>query len=140
MSVLLPMGMAGQKWQSSISKVYIPNPTYLPRYTGNGNDSGDKVTIKASQSQVSPNNARHLGTDGDSGTATAHRQANGTYLFSVNHKAAYITFAPYYSKEKLDNSVSITNIRVTANEILQELIPLTIMAYRHQLFIILLKA
>jgi hypothetical protein len=92
------------------------NPTYLLRYTGNGNDSGDKVTIKASQSQVSPNNARHLGTDGDSGTATAHRQANGTYLFSVNHKAAYITFAPYYSKEKLDNSVSITNIRVTANE------------------------
>ena len=92
------------------------NPTYLLRYTGNGNDSGDKVTIKASQSQVSPNNARHLGTDGDCGTATAHRQANGTYLFSVNHKAAYITFAPYYSKEKLDNSVSITNIRVTANE------------------------
>ena len=92
------------------------NPTYLLRYTGNGNDSGDKITIKASQSQVSPNNARHLGTDGDCGTATAHRQANGTYLFSVNHKAAYITFAPYYSKEKLDNSVSITNIRVTANE------------------------
>ena len=92
------------------------NPTYLLRYTGNGNDSGDKVTIKASQSQVSPNNARLLGTDGDCGTATAHRQANGTYLFSVNHKAAYITFAPYYSKEKLDNSVSITNIRVTANE------------------------
>ena len=92
------------------------NPTYLLRYTGNGNDSGDKVTIKASQSQVNPNNARHLGTDGDCGTATAHRQANGTYLFSVNHKAAYITFAPYYSKEKLDNSVSITNIRVTANE------------------------
>ena len=92
------------------------NPTYLLRYTGNGNYSGDKVTIKASQSQVSPNNARHLGTDGDCGTATAHRQANGTYLFSVNHKAAYITFAPYYSKEKLDNSVSITNIRVTANE------------------------
>ena len=92
------------------------NPTYLLRYTGNGNDSGDKVTIKALQSQVSPNNARHLGTDGDCGTATAHRQANGTYLFSVNHKAAYITFAPYYSKEKLDNSVSITNIRVTANE------------------------
>ena len=92
------------------------NPTYLLRYTGNGNDSGDKVTIKALQSQVSPNNARHLGTDGDCGTATAHRQANGTYLFSVNHKAAYITFAPYYSKEKLDNSVSIMNIRVTANE------------------------
>lgn len=92
------------------------NPTYLLRYTGNGNDSGDKVTIKASQSQVNPNNARHLGIDGDCGTATAHRQANGTYLFSVNHKAAYITFAPYYSKEKLDNSVSITNIRVTANE------------------------
>ena len=92
------------------------NPTYLLRYTGNGNDSGDKVTIKASQSQVNPNNARHLGTDGDCGTATAHRQANGSYLFSVNHKAAYITFAPYYSKEKLDNSVSITNIRVTANE------------------------
>ena len=112
--------VANGNGRAEMAKFYFQgvytSPTYLLRYTGNGNDSGDKVTIKASQSQVNPNNARHLGTDGDCGTATAHRQANGTYLFSVNHKAAYITFAPYYSKEKLDNSVSITNIRVTANE------------------------
>jgi len=91
-------------------------PDYLLRYTGNGNNSSDRVTIKASQSQQTPNDARHLGTDGDCGTATAHRQADGSYKFMLNHKAAYLTFAPYDSKSKYASTVSIKQIKVTANE------------------------
>ena len=91
-------------------------PTYLLRYMGNGNNLSDKVTIKTSQSQQAPNDARHLGTDGDCGTATAYRQGDGSYKFMLNHKAAYLTFAPYDSKSKYASTVSIKQIKVTANE------------------------
>ncbi|AWX08039.1 hypothetical protein CTM55_10115 [Prevotella intermedia] len=91
-------------------------PTYLLRYTGNGNNLSDKVTIKTSQSQQAPNDARHLGTDGDCGTATAYRQGDGSYKFMLNHKAAYLTFAPYANKGQYASTVSIKQIKVTANE------------------------
>lgn len=102
------------------AKFYFPGiysaPTYLLRYTGNRNNSSKKVTIKAFQYQHTPNNAKHLGTSGDCGTATAYRQQNGSYKFTLAHKASYLTFAPYYSKERLSNSVTIKHIKVSANE------------------------
>ena len=99
------------------------DPTYLLRYTGNGNNLSDKVTIKTSQSQQTPNDARHLGTDGDCGTATAHRQGDGSYKFMLDHKAAYLTFMPYYSRH-LDptftpgfaSSVKVTQVKVNADQ------------------------
>ena len=49
--------------------------SYKLRYTGskytNEESSSDKVTIKAEQIQDKPNDAEHIGTDGDCGTATA---------------------------------------------------------------------
>ena len=70
--------------------------SYPVRYTGKGNTQSDKVTIKASQTQTIPNDASHIGEDGDFGIATATKPAGGTqYHFTLDHKAAYITFMPY---------------------------------------------
>ena len=91
--------------------------SYPVRYTGNGNNVGDKVTIKSEQKQATPNDGTHVGTDGDCGTATATRGADGKYHFTLSHKASYITFIPYYSHE-FANDVKVTQIKVTADEVL----------------------
>ena len=68
------------------------NGTYKVRYTGK-NGVQDKVTIKASQTQNTPNDAAHIAEDGDFGIADA--TGSGKYSFTLNHKAAYVTFMPY---------------------------------------------
>lgn len=92
--------------------------SYPVRYTGNGNAKGDEVTIKDSQTQKEPKDGSHIGVDGDCGVDTAKRQA-GTrryYSFTLKHKAAYITFMPFYSKTQLANTVTVTQIKLTADE------------------------
>lgn len=89
--------------------------SYPVRYTGNGNNVGDKVTIKSEQKQATPNDGTHIGTDGDCGTATATRGADGKYHFTLSHKASYITFVPYYSYEFAED-VKVTQIKVTADK------------------------
>ena len=91
--------------------------SYPVRYTGKGSNAGDKVTIKAEQKQATPNDGSHIGTDGDCGTATATRGADGKYGFTLSHKASYITFMPYYSYEFAED-VKVTQIKVTADEVL----------------------
>lgn len=91
--------------------------SYPVRYTGNGNNVGDKVTIKSEQKQATPNDGTHIGTDGDCGTATATRGADGKYHFTLSHKASYITFIPYYSYEFAED-VKVTQIKITADEVL----------------------
>ena len=66
--------------------------THKVRYTGK-NGTKDKVTIKASQTQNTPNDAAHIADDGDFGVADA--TGSGAYNFTLNHKAAYVTFMPY---------------------------------------------
>ena len=66
--------------------------THKVRYTGK-NGVSDKVTIKASQTQNTPNDAAHIADDGDFGVADA--TGSGKYTFTLNHKAAYVTFMPY---------------------------------------------
>ena len=88
--------------------------SYPVRYTGNASTSGNTVTIATSQNQVEANNATQLGTVGDCGVGTATRQTDGSYKFTLSHKASYITFMPYYSKEPLDASAVVTQINVTA--------------------------
>lgn len=68
------------------------NGTYKVRYTGK-NGVQDKVTIKASQTQSTPNDAAHIAEDGDFGVADA--TGSGKYTFTLNHKAAYVTFMPH---------------------------------------------
>ena len=88
--------------------------SYPVRYTGNASTSGNTVTIATSQNQDVANNATQLGTVGDCGVGTATRQTDGSYKFTLSHKASYITFMPYYSKEALDASAVVTQIKVEA--------------------------
>ena len=88
--------------------------SYPVRYTGNASTSGNTVTIATSQNQDVANNATQLGTVGDCGVGTATRQTDGSYKFTLSHKASYITFMPYYSKEPLDASAVVTQIEVKA--------------------------
>ena len=87
--------------------------SYPVRYTGNASTSGNTVTIATSQNQDEANNATQLGTVGDCGVGTATRQTDGSYKFTLSHKASYITFMPYYSKEELAASAVVTQINVT---------------------------
>ena len=70
--------------------------THKVRYTGK-NGTKDKVTIKASQTQNTPNDAAHIADDGDFGVADA--TGSGKYSFTLNHKAAYVTFMPYTAQD-----------------------------------------
>lgn len=88
--------------------------SYPVRYTGKASTSGNTVTIATSQNQDEANNATQLGTVGDCGVGTATRQTDGSYKFTLSHKASYITFMPYYSKEPLDASAVVTQIEVKA--------------------------
>lgn len=88
--------------------------SYPVRYTGKASTSGNTVTIATSQNQDEANNATQLGTVGDCGVGTATRQTDGSYKFTLSHKASYITFMPYYSKEALDASAVVTQIKVEA--------------------------
>ena len=86
--------------------------SYPVRYTGKGNANGDKVTIKAAQSQTVPNDASHIGEDGDCGVATATKPVgSGKYHFTLDHKAAYVTFMPYTTQSVIA-SATVQKIRV----------------------------
>ena len=85
--------------------------SYPVRYTGK-NGVANKVTIKDAQSQTVPNDASHIATDGDFGVATAAKYAgSGQYRFTLDHKASYITFAPYTS-QGIISGAKIQKIRI----------------------------
>ena len=84
--------------------------SYPVRYTGK-NGVADKVTIKANQTQTIPNDASHIGEDGDFGVATAQKQSDGKYHFTLDHKAAYLTFMPYTTQTEVAGA-KIQKIRV----------------------------
>ena len=87
------------------------NGTYKVRYTGK-NGVQDKVTIKASQTQSTPNDAAHIAEDGDFGIADA--TGSGKYTFTLNHKAAYVTFMPYNANGVIPGA-KIQKIRIYTN-------------------------
>ena len=87
------------------------NGTYKVRYTGK-NGVQDKVTIKASQTQNTPNDAAHIAEDGDFGIADA--TGSGKYSFTLNHKAAYVTFMPYNANGVIPGA-KIQKIRIYTN-------------------------
>ena len=85
--------------------------THKVRYTGK-NGTKDKVTIKASQTQNTPNDAAHIADDGDFGVADA--TGSGKYTFTLNHKAAYVTFMPYNANGVIPGA-KIQKIRIYTN-------------------------
>ncbi len=84
------------------------------RYTGKPGIDPDKITIKSEQKQTIPNDATHIGQDGDCGTATAKKKGNH-YVFSLDHQASYITFLPFSTQNELQEAV-ITEIKVSAEK------------------------
>ena len=86
--------------------------THKVRYTGKSGTK-DKVTIKATQAQALPNDAAHIAEDGDFGIADA-TGSPGTYSFTLNHKAAYVTFIPY-TAQAVVSGAKIQKIRLYTN-------------------------
>ena len=84
--------------------------THKVRYTGKSGVK-DKVTIKASQTQNTPNDAAHIADDGDFGVAAASG-GPGAYNFTLNHKAAYVTFMPYTTQSVITTAAKLQKIRI----------------------------
>ncbi len=53
------------------------------------------VTIPAVQTQNGADNSTHIYESGDCGVATATRNSDGSYGFTLTHKAAYLCFLPH---------------------------------------------
>ena len=133
----------GSEWNKSTkSDIAAPNtPTakfvlpgsyteeeYQLLYTGYANGDTattqyNKVIVADVQTQKAWNDGSHLGTSGDCGTARAYKQGNGSYRFTLNHKASYLLFYPYlhtdltgdYTLEKIEvySDLSASNIAGT---------------------------
>ena len=86
--------------------------THKVRYTGKSGVK-DKVTIKVSQTQNTPNDAAHIADDGDFGVADASG-GPGAYNFTLNHKAAYVTFMPYTAQGVIAGA-KLQKIRIYTN-------------------------
>lgn len=73
--------------------------SYDVYYTGKASTMGNRVTIKANQTQTAPNDFAHLGVSGDCGVASATINPMNTnqYLFQLEHKAAYLCLMPFTS-------------------------------------------
>lgn len=115
--------------QSSSSELYDNNrmgkfyfrgilgaDTYKLSYTGFGSTSGDEVTIAANQQQLGWDNAEHIGTSGDCATATATKQTDGNYSFTLNHKANYLIFQPYAPASTNLNPYRLVDIEILDTE------------------------
>ncbi len=85
----------GKDFTASTVELYYPGKT-ATKY--------NEVNIATTQTQTAPNNTVHIGTSGDCGTATANRQPNGSYLFNLDHKAAYICLLPRSSNAFIQRS------------------------------------
>ena len=85
-------------------KVYYPGK--------NGNQ--DQVTISASQTQATPNTTTHFGTSGDCGMADASKQSNGSFAFTLDHKAAYLLFLPRTTNTILQNCY-LTKVEISSD-------------------------
>ena len=81
-------------------------------YTGTGdNTEWNRVTVKALQVQELPNDASHIGIDGDCGTAVAGKNAEGQYTFNIVHKASYLSVMPSHNFSNA-NEVKLKKIEV----------------------------
>ena len=94
----------GKFTQSSTYKVYYPGK--------NGNK--DKVTIPATQSQSEPNTTTHFGVSGDCGMADASKQSNGSFAFTLDHKAAYLLLLPRTSNTIL-HGCYLTKVEINSD-------------------------
>ena len=92
---------------------FTQNSTYKVYYPGQ-NGNRDKVTIPANQRQLKPNTTAHFGVSGDCGMADASKQSNGSFAFTLDHKAAYLLFLPRTSNTILQNCY-LTEVEVSSD-------------------------
>ena len=73
-----------------------------------------QVTIPDVQVQGIPSNSEHFGRSGDCGTATATRSGD-TYSFKLNHRAAYLIFAPKDPYIEKAGNAKLKKVTVTSD-------------------------
>ena len=94
---------------------YTAQNTYEVYYTGAAaGATSEKVIISTSQTQTSPNTAKHIGGVGDCGTSTATRVGDH-FEFMLNHKAAYLCFLPRVTNAELGKNIYLTKIVVKSD-------------------------
>ena len=71
-----------------------------------------QVTIADQQVQSAWNKSEHLGTSGDCGSCYANLQGNGSYTFSMDHKASYLIFYPYLHTALQNDSYTLQKIEI----------------------------
>ena len=92
---------------------YTAHTSYKVYYPGQSGNQ-DQVTISANQSQSEPNTTTHFGTSGDCGMADASKQSNGSFAFTLDHKAAYLLLLPRTSNTILHNCY-LTKVEVNSD-------------------------
>ena len=92
---------------------YTAHMSYNVYYPGQSG-SNDQVTISASQTQATPNTTTHFGTSGDCGMADASKQSNGSFAFTLDHKAAYLLFLPRTTNTILQNCY-LTKVEINSD-------------------------
>lgn len=89
--------------------------SYPVTYTGKDATAGDRVKIANEQIQSAPGNTQHFGVSGDCGVATATKAADGTYTFTLQHKAVYLCFMPSMTEAGLYYDLRLDRIKVTSD-------------------------
>ena len=99
-------------------------PEYRVRYLGRNSSAkyADQVYIREDGNYIGPQLVTSGSAQtGDFATGIAHRQADGTYTFQLEHKASYITFRPYSTQKAFRNAVGgevVWSIEVSADQAL----------------------
>lgn len=99
-----------------LPKMYTSS-TITVYYPGNNATSYNEVVIPQSQYQRRGNSTQTLGDNGDCGTATAQKRADGSYQFNLDHKATVLCFLPYTHNNYKEYFVPyVTSITVTSDD------------------------
>ena len=98
-------------------------PEYRVRFLGRWQyEVPDKIFIKDHDNYIGPRIFdRETPQTGDFATGIAHRQADGTYTFRLEHKASYITFRPYTTQKAFryaTGGAPVRSIEVSADQAL----------------------
>ena len=97
-------------------------PEYRVRFLGRnyGNaEYADRVYIGDEKNYIGPQMFPiDEGQTGDFATGIAHRQADGTYTFKLEHKASYITLRPFSTQKAFTKWGFVYSIEISADQAL----------------------